>query len=527
MVKKVLCILLSVVMLLGCTACREQNTNQDKREYLELVDSPSTTLDNVWYNTGGIFRNAVFESLLSVEADMNTIKPALAKSFERAKDGLSYEFVLREGVKWHDGEVFDGEDVVFSIKTALRSSEVNGIISSAFQYIVGAMAYQDGETEELEGVTVEGNKLTIRLTNAIGFYHAIAQFAILPEHILRDADPTKLESHEYWKKPVGCGIYRITEAAEGEYFILEKNKDYYGKKAGIEKIRLRLNVEDCVDAMEKGELAFYVTNDSEEIAALKGVQDCSSHRLNIMFPTYLIFNLSQDPDVNADLKDVRVRKALLMAIDRETVVDMIFPGSSVSDTMVPSWDSWYLEEGENFAYNPEKAKELLEEAGFDFSKTIRLRYFTKGQATADLMSAIAVYWRAIGLDVSLEKFEGSGSKHMFELRDYDVCFKRLSAFNYAAIYEELDGASVMQTSIYNQPVYDEFINKLDKTLDEEDRKALIMKLQEVDKEYMLRLPLFSLATVAYVNDAHFNMPDAYGNLWYRYDLHFENWTLVN
>ncbi len=506
----------------GCTKTADKNTE----ECLELVNSPSTTLDNVWYNPGGMFRCAIFESLVIANAQMTEVSAALAEDYEISEDGKSLTFQLREDVKWHDGEPFDSEDVVFSVKTALRSDEINGIFT-ALQYIEGAESYSAGESEELPGLKTEGNVVTFTLTEPLGgFLQVIAQFAILPEHLLGTIAPNELPQSDFWKKPVGCGCYVVTEAVAGEYFILEANKEYYGKAPGVSKIRIRLNEENCVQAMEEGRLDFYVTNDPEEIARMKGLSSCSSHSLNILFPAYFIFNTSGDEGVNEDLKDVRVRKALLLAIDRETMIEAIFPGSSITDTLVPAWDEQYCGMAEEFQYNPEQAKSLLEEAGFDFSRTLRLRYSVKGQATEDLMEAIAVYWRAVGIQVSVERFEGSGSKHMFETRDYDICYKRLSAFDHASIYEEVHSNSVMQTALYQQSVYDELLNQLKLTGDKEKRRELICQLQRVDQQYLLRLPLFALANIAYVNDTRFDMPEAYGNLWYRYDLRFEDWKLL-
>ncbi len=524
-VRKIGCILLVFCMVLVCTGCGQPASSASG--YLDLLDSPSTTLNNVWYNTGGIFRCAVFDSLVSTGADMKTIGPALAEAYEASEDGLLYHFVLRRNAKWHDGEPVTPEDVRFSLKMLLRSREVNGLLASALGYIEGAEDYKVGTAEEISGLILEDNRITFRLTSRVGsFMNAMAQFAILPEHILRGTAPESLEANAYWDSPVGCGPYKITESVPGDYFILERNPSWYGSKPGIEKIRLKVSMEDPVAAMQTGELDFYVTNDPEEIAQLKGADNCSDHRLNVLFPAYLIFNLSQDAGVKADLKDVRVRKALLMAIDRDTIVNALFPGSTVSDTLVPGWDSWYLEDGEAYEFDPSGAKRLLEEAGFDFSQTLRLRYFTKGQSTADLMNSIAVYWRAVGIQVDLEMFEGSGSQHMFQTRDYDVCYKRLSAFNHAAIYEEMAGSGVMQTSIYHMPVYDELISQLDVALDNETRGAIADQLQRLDQEHLLRLPLFALVNVAYVNEARFEMPEAYGNLWYRYDLCFEDWRLL-
>ncbi len=521
------CIIVVILIVFAFSSCSAGSANNTAEGCLELVNSPSTTLDNVWYNPGGIFRCAIFESLLIPDADMTKLHNALAKSYIISEDEKTYTFELREDVKWHDGEAFDAEDVLFSLKMALRSEEINGLFTSNFQYIKGAEEYSTGKSQELAGVAIEDNKIIIHLNTPVkDILSALAQFAILPEHILKDIQPNDLATNEYWKKPIGCGAYQVMEYVEGEYYLLEANTEYYGEKPGIKQLRIRLNEEDCVTAMKEDRLDFYVTNDPAEIAQLKGIENCSEHRLNILFPAYLILNLSDDEGVNEDLKDIRVRKALLLAIDRKTITNAIFPGSSVSNTLVPSWDTLYWEEAEAYDFDPETAKLLLEEAGFDFSKTLRLRYSVKGQSTSDLMNAIAVYWRAIGIKVDVEKFDGSGSEHMFNIRDFDICYKRLSAFDYESIYEEIHGDGIMQTKLINQPVYDEVINALEKTIDEDERKELIWQMQELDQEYLFRMPLFTLANIAYVKDTSLRLPEVYGNLWYRYDLCFADWELV-
>ncbi len=526
--KRLISTILSFIILptaiCGCSFGKKASL---ENEYLQLVDSPSTTLDNVWYNPGGIFRCAVFESLLSVDADMKKINCAIAKEYDVSEDGKVYTFTLRDDVIWHDGEKFDSDDVLFSIKSALRSDEINGLFIAAFQHIVGAKDYSDRISEEITGIEVDGNVITITLSSSVAdFLNSIAQFAILPEHIFSNTDPNQFSQHQFWKHPIGCGSYKVVKAEEN-YFYLKSYEKYYGKKAGIKNIQLAIKEENPIEALREGELDFYVSNDPEEIAQLNGLENCSKHQLNIMFPTYLILNVSNDEGVNEALKDVRVREALLLAIDRETLTNSLFPGSYVIDTLIPAWNEWYLPNAKEYNYNPNKAKTLLTEAGFDFSKTLRLCYSVKGTSTMDLMEAIAIYWRDIGIKVDVERFNGSGSEHMFDIRDYDICYKRLSAFDYATIYGEVQGDGVMQTKLYNLPVYDELIKQLETTLDETKQKEIVYEMQKLDQQYLFRMPLFALATNAYVNNENFDMPEAYGNLWYRYDLCFDQWELLN
>ncbi len=178
---KSICLFLSCCMILPAAGC---DTSQSDG-CLELTDAPTTTLDNVWYNPGGIFRCAIFDSLLTVNADMTSVTPSLAQSYDVKDNGSTVTFTLRDDVTWHDGETFDVEDVFFSVETVLRSDEVNGVIAAGLHNINGAEAYSSGEADSISGMTSKGNEITFNLVdNSVTFIQAIAQFAILPEHLL-------------------------------------------------------------------------------------------------------------------------------------------------------------------------------------------------------------------------------------------------------------------------------------------------------------------------------------------------------
>lgn len=495
------------------------------REAMYLDGAPDTLFEDIWFNIGGIYKCGVFESLLLASPDLSTVSPALATEYNVSEDGKVFTFTLREGVAWHDGEAFDAEDVVFSIKTVLRAGIVNAMFTTAFGYIEGAAEYVALTSDELPGVTAEGNVVTVKTTQPVGnFIDVIGQFGILPEHLLKDADPLTINTNEFWAKPVGLGCYKVTEVEFGNYVVLEANEAYYGAQPGIPKIILS-SIDNGVLAAEAGQLDFYNTNDPEQIAQLNALPNYSGHPVDILFPAYLIMRLESEEGVNEKLADVRVRKALVLAIDREAIVEAIYPGSSTTDTLVPSGAAWYLDDAESLAYDPAAAKALLEEAGFDFSQTVKLRYYTGGQATKDLLDSIAFYWGEVGINVDLQKFEGDATTQIYNVRDYDLTYKRLSAFDYAGIYQEVLGANVMQTALLNQPVYDELIDKLTLETDPAAREEIVKDMQKLDQEHLLRLPLFSLANIIYVNDEHIVTGGNYGNVWFRYDFNFPAWEL--
>ena len=109
----------------------------------------------------------LFSRLLRLDTDLNPVYKDLAADFSVSEDYLTYEFTLRDDVKWHDGQDFSADDIVYTIKAAIRYPETNAVIRGALLAIKGAADYQSKATEELEGLKVDGNKVTLELSSPI------------------------------------------------------------------------------------------------------------------------------------------------------------------------------------------------------------------------------------------------------------------------------------------------------------------------------------------------------------------------
>ena len=131
-------------------------------------DGLGDKIDYPWMNMqmlGGL----TWRTLFFVEPDMATIGPDLASGYEVSDDGLTYTIDFIGGAKWSDGEEITLNDVVFSIKANLKAAASNGIYTSAFTKIEGADTWREGAADDLAGLSVDGNKLTIKLTRNHGY----------------------------------------------------------------------------------------------------------------------------------------------------------------------------------------------------------------------------------------------------------------------------------------------------------------------------------------------------------------------
>ncbi|WP_097677483.1 ABC transporter substrate-binding protein [Anaerosalibacter sp. Marseille-P3206] len=543
--KKIVALLLVLVLSFSVfTGCGNKNVseqgNVEKTEETQKVEdvlytvinsgtTMDTQFDHLWVNRGELFKVLTFRSLFLPDATLTNVKPDLASDYKISEDGLTYTITMKDGVTWHDGEPVTAEDVVWSIGTSLKASLLNAIYSGAFSKIEGAEEWKAGTADSLSGLTYEGNTITMKLTNPVGnMLNVLGQFAIYPKHLLKDEDPLEIHNAKFWQKPIGNGMYKIDEFKPGNYLSLVPYENYDGEKPKISKVVLNI-ISDPVAAAQAGQLDIYNTNAANEISELKNIDGLTAEPVDILFYRYFVMNLKdENGKPNEKLDDVRIRKALLYAIDRKTLEEKMFTGlAQIHNTGVPSSYDEYYKSAEDYEYNPEKAKQLLEDAGFDFSKTLKLRYYYDDQASIDFMEAIAQYWTEVGIKVDVQKFQGDATSEIFTTRDHDIVLKGLSAFGYEEWYGEYASDNTNFVRILGKEgVFDDKINELRETTDSEKRAEILQDLQKLEQEYLYKLPLLGLQNIYFIRTDKVKTVGEFGNPWYNYDRHFEEWEII-
>ncbi|MBN9982503.1 ABC transporter substrate-binding protein [Rhizobium laguerreae] len=320
-----------------------------------LVQPEPPTLVTLAHTAGPTTRvsGKVTEGLLAYGLDFKPI-PQLATEWHVSDDGLEYSFKLREGVKWHDGKDFTSEDVAFSI---LALKEVHPRGRATFSSVK-------------EVVTPDPHKAIIRLSKPAPYLIGALQASespIVPKHVY---DGTKdFAGHSNGRAPIGTGPFIFREWAVGSHIILDRNPDYWDKgKPYLDRIVIKFipDASARLAALETGEvdIAPDTPVSLSEIDRLKASATLAvDDRGNDYSPTvYRIeFNLANDY-----FKHDKVRQAVAHAIDRQKIADIAFYGYAVP---APSPISPFLKAFHNpdvpvYAYDPAKAEELLDEAGF-------------------------------------------------------------------------------------------------------------------------------------------------------------------
>ena len=336
--------------------------------------------------TGGFtWLNLYFEPLVIYDGKLEKIEGALAARFEVGADRLSYSFTLAD-TKWHDGQPFTSADVKFTIETAK-----NGATGSVFAARLSAI--QAIETPDAHTVV-----LKLSAPNA-GLLDTLTQLMMLPRHALKDIPAETLAKNPWWSKtPVGTGPYKFSRYVTDQYVELAANDEYRGGKPVTGRIinRYFANTAAAVAALRAGEISFsYV--EADDAASFKGNEAYRVIDGNSFVVNYLGFN--QEAPL---WKDLKVRQAVMHAINRDAIVQSLYGGAAktancgyVADRLQPAGLDPY-------AYDPEKAKQLLAEAGWDKingDKPITLlTYYNTPQAT-NVLAAVQAMLSQVGINV--------------------------------------------------------------------------------------------------------------------------------
>lgn len=531
---KLLTICFAFLLTVSCGSGKEEvTTNANGEKVLEISETLNGTGDKLkyfWQDAAGIIPNLTYRALLIPDYTLTKVELDLAKSFTISDDKKVYTFELKDNLKWSDGVDITGKDVEFSIKAALRASVINGIFPANLTKIVGAQDYKDGKTEDISGLVVEGNKITITLTDPVGlFTQLMAQFIIFPEHSLKDENVLELHNSNFFANPVTSGMYKVKEINPGNYIELERNTYYEGKKPNIDVVRLNY-ISDPILALETGKSDMFFTNVPNLIKRADELEGVSKYDIDILFYRYLIVNLSGiEGKGNSLVENVKVRQAIMHAIDKQALADAILTDvAALSYSGVPTNLEGFNKEIDKYEYNLDKAKQLLKEANYDSSKTLKLTYYYKDQTSQDFMQAISYQLNEAGIKNEVILIQNDPTTELFNTRKYDIAYKGLGAFGYESWYGEYTSNNTNFARILNDDKsFDELTKELTITEDKDKRNEILYKLQELEAEKLFKLPLFNIENRMFIKTDKIELPKdiKFGNPFYRYDYKFEDWDV--
>ena len=388
-----------------------------------LPDDPPTLA--TWLSASFLPRMVapqIVEGLLSHEPDL-TPKPLLAEAWTVSNDGLTWTFKLRKGVKWHDGKPFTADDVVFTVEEVWLKHSPDTM--SRWKPIGLTATKVDDNT-----VVFNFNKAYAFTTNYLSSHFG----PIVPKHLFEGKD---VPTNPFNLKPVGTGPFKFVEYVKGSHITLSKNPDYWGKDDQGRKLpyldrivfRVMPDVTARLLAMEKGEVDYQSYPGFPAEAAKKlqesglkiGAEPISGlARIQRVFPNHR----------NKTLSDVRVRRALYHAMNREEILKKAYYGfGKVSIGPLHQGSPLYKDlinyDVPKYEYSPEKANRLLDEAGVkkgaDGSRFKLTAVLNRAQATdITIAELLRDYFKAVGVQLEIQQVDEATRQSMVAKRQFDL-----------------------------------------------------------------------------------------------------------
>jgi peptide/nickel transport system substrate-binding protein len=361
----------------------------------------------------------IFDSLVELDEKLG-VKPLLAESWEVSRDGLTYTFKLKKGVKWHDGKPFTAKDVAFTFYSVL-DPKVTTPHRGYFDALVGfpELTNKDNpkKPEELAQKPIEvidDHTIRFRLRYPYGAFLAVLvnpRAGIVPEHVLRGQD---LNTAEFNRKPIGTGPFRFVEWKRGERLVLEANPDYHAGRPALDRLIYRV-IPDAVVLLQElraGGVDFIERPPLTEVGRLKQTPGLKVITADNTLYTY--FGFRQDL---APFDDLNVRRALYHAIDVPAIVREVLQGYGVVATGQFAPSSWAFDPSvKPYPYDPNRAKALFAEAGWkpgpdgvlmkDGKRlSFSLRHDQADQTVKDTAIIIQEFLKKVGVEARIEPLD--------------------------------------------------------------------------------------------------------------------------
>lgn len=355
----------------------------------------------------------IFNRLLELTADGQLV-PSLAESWTYSEDGKQMTFKLREGILFHNGEEMTSEDVAYSVNQAIAAPATSAVTSAMVE-----MTADDKYT------------CTLTLSEPFGPIEAClsSPYLGIVNKAADEADPDG-----YARNPIGTGPYKFVRWDIGDKIVLEANEDYWQGSPAIKDLTFKicLDTNAALVALENGEIDLCDTIPVTQKATVEG-NDKIGYASAGSTATYFL----QMKTDTAPFNDVRVRQAFSCAINREEAVVGACDGNAVplDAMMLKDVDCYPADFKSAYGYDPERAKELLAEAGYDESNPLKVEFTCMDDSRMiPIAEVVAEQLRLVGVEATIERYERAAWLNKVRT-EHDYL---LALMNTAAQYNDAD-----------------------------------------------------------------------------------------
>ncbi|MBB2183369.1 ABC transporter substrate-binding protein [Lachnospiraceae bacterium MD1] len=530
---KWIAVFLTLIITVSLTACgKESTTNESNKETknttqtgekmvnIGVTDSLSS-INPLLMDATEILKYAMaLEFLPLVELNRNLEFEGMLASSITTEDNIHFKVTIDEKANWSDGQPVTAEDVAFTVLRLASPKLANASMALyAFEGIGDDGFVEEGATE-IPGVKVIDNK-TVEFTTKYPmalttFQNTYGRYILtLPKHILKDVPEDQLASYEWFSAPtVVSGPYRITAYDLQHFVSYEANDKYFKGQPKIDKLNIKIVTSaQLLTSLQSGEIDFIqqttgnvLQEDYANIEALTNIT------VNYGAP---VTNQSVFFNTNS-VSDVRIRQAILYGIDRQSLLTGFLNGKGeIVDGFLSSASPFYASELTPISYDPEKAKELVQQAeadGWDSSRTLNF-YVNSGDTTfTQAADYIAAKLLEVGIKIQVTTVDLSTLMTKAGSKDFDLLAVQ---YTYAPVDPYPDINWLLSTDGWTGYVNDTVSQALAETQLTSDVNEIKDKYLTIDTIAQQEVPMLSAYVISAIGAANKRLvnatPDVYGS----------------
>lgn len=521
MKRKALSVLILTAIILS--ACGNLGGGQPSVVRIGWASGPdSLNIGVAWLASAYTISELTYSSMYEFKLD-GTLALDLGTEEKISDDGLTYTYKIRDGVKFHDGQPLTAKDVAFTYNLVMAHEDFPTLHSYVDHFV---------SVEALDDTTV-----VLKLDQPIpNIASKLVFLYILPEHIWKDHSEGDAAAAFENLEMVGSGPFKMLEYKPNEFIRLGVNKDYYGQVPNVDEVIFQVftSPDVLIQALKTGQVDMINNVPNTSVEALKTVENVKVVTGAPLSPDLedIVFNMVDPANCpTADgglctghpaLRDKQVRVAMAYATDKQKIIDIVKLGlADPGIALVPSgMGEWFNTDVKDFAFDPAKGNQILDEAGYkdangdgirdmpDGSRplTFRLNWPSSDAEAPRIAELLSEMWKELGISLEMQAVESDAlTAKCCPTLDYDIMIWGWVADpdpNSLLIIPTTDQIPTGYNETgYSNPRYDELFLQQGSELNKENRLKMVWEMQQIihdDAPYII--PYYPLAVQAYRTD---------------------------
>jgi peptide/nickel transport system substrate-binding protein len=456
-----------------------------------ITFNPMFMIETPEYNTADL----IYNTFLTWDQGNYDTKPLLATDWTQSDDGLTWTFNVRDDIKWQDGTPLTAEDIAYTFNWIIEQGVGNFIDYLPFT--------EPGGITATSPTTLEWK--TTQPTSAPIYPPYVY---ILPKEVLsKYKDKADFRAWKGFPDAIGSGPFKLVDWSRGDFWRLEANPDYFQGAPHFDEFVYRVfkNEEAMAQALKQGEIDFADDISANIFDSLKGISNITA---NVGSPSYFIqMSFNQCSDAVKYCKDTgwnhspattdpAFREAVEYAIDRDVLVDRVKLGYATPGATVIMQPKWHTDPNDLITYDPEKAKQILEDAGYvdtdgdgirelpDSGDPLKLRFIVRTESPETITAGdfITEWLRDVGIDTDVQAVNDNKLTDVWYSNDYDMYIWGWGVEpdpNFQLSTYTTSQCGVWSDTCYSNADYDKLFTEQQRATTIEDRQAVISQMQQI------------------------------------------------